>query len=399
MGCVSSASAVSPTPVRKLYPLERAISTLTVKAAGYINGIRFTQDTFRARVRKLVPKYPWLGFEIRNDDVVESPNIEMRVVEVDEDLPKEEFVSRVLTESQSTSFSAVFLFQAPRYNRSAVSVLTGHVVADAVNAAQFIADFLSDAEEFAPQQVPDIEKLIENIPDGPQQQVIDENVLRIPPNPAESLEGAIHFEALAMSFPLEPIMETCKLLHVRPQSILVAAEIYTIARTISHPESFTALNLCAVNTRKAFGLSPTAPFNAPASVYIPNSISADTTIKSVILHSQAEVSENVSKFPLIAFKAALNMTNKFVMPTSSISNLGAFESSNDIWAHGDMREFPGALKPLRNFVFHGMTSNNHFNLVLTYLVPGCEPAFVDSLRTNMERFLTSLPNIIDEPIL
>ena len=93
------------------------------------------------------------------------------------------------------------------------------------------------------------------------------------------------------------------------------------------------------------------------------------------------------------------MTNKFVMPTSSISNLGAFESSNDIWAHGDMRAFPDALKPLRNFVFHGMTSNNHFNLVLTYLVPGCEPAFVDSLRTNMERFLTSLPNIIDEPIL
>ena len=174
---------------------------------------------------------------------------------------------------------------------------------------------------------------------------------------------------------------------------------YTLIIDLFFPGRFVYLLAINVNTRKAFGLSPTAPFNAPASIYIPNSINTETTVKSVIVHSQAELDDSLSKFPLIAFKAALNMKNKFVMPTSAISNLGLFDTNFDIWAHGDMRVFPDALKPLRNFVFHGMTSNNHFNLVLTYLVPGCEPEFVTSLRTNIEKFLTSLPDVIDETIL
>lgn len=396
--CVSSAS-VGSSPVRKLFPLETAISTLTVKAAGYIDGIRFTEETFRDRIDKLTPKYPWLNLQIQNDEITDNGKLDVQIIEIEEDLPKEQFMSKVLTQSQSASFSAVFLFQSTRHSKSAISVLTGHVVADAVNAAHFIADFLSDATEFTPQEVPNITELLKQIPDEPQQEVSDENLLRVPPNPSPSLEGPIHFETITMSFPIDPIMKTCKLLNIRPQSILIAAEIYTLVRTIPHSESFNTLNLCAVNTRKAFGLSPTAPFNAPASIYIPNSINAETTVKSVILHSQAELDESLSKFPLIAFKAALNMKNKFVMPTSAISNLGLFDTKFDIWAHGDMRVFPDALRPLRNFVFHGMTSNNHLNLVLTYLVPGCEPEFVTSLRTNIENFLTSLPDIVDNTIL
>ena len=94
------------------------------------------------------------------------------------------------------------------------------------------------------------------------------------------------FKSICYSFPIDFLLKNCKLLNVRPQSILSIAELYSILNTLSINSECNAFNQVTINLRKQLNLSETIPFSPTSVIYILNNIIKNTIIKDLIIEFQ-----------------------------------------------------------------------------------------------------------------
>ena len=205
--------------------------------------------------------------------------------------------------------------------------------------------------------------------------------------------------AKCFSFNIKPILDFCHSINIKPQSFLSITELYSILNTFDHLNEIKTISQVAVNTRRYLNLFEFTPMCASTPIYIDLLINNSILIKDLMIEFNKKLFNNINNYILNHFKGLSLGELPLINPTSTISNIGKINISNEnIWIQGGMYNIPEILKKFQSFTFHVLTCGEKLNIVFTYIKPGCKDETINLLISNFLNFLNNFENLINKPI-
>jgi len=349
----------------------------------------------KERVEALRKRHPWVFYNQVNGLFQESGIPSFYEFSLEKDMDGVDFVQWSLDQARSNDFVSFWLYKSSKHNCLVVNA--NHSVTDGPLIGLFLSDLVGHPVEYEEKR-PNVKEMLDSIEENVQQ-FSSTNTLAVPINPSPE---DIHprFNTHCYSYDISDLMSVCTSLNVKPQAVLSVAELWAILHTLDQKEATNVMSMVSVNNRKNLNLKETSPLCPTSVIFIENSLEVNTTVKELIVSMQKKLDVLVPQYSLGHFKAFSFGRLKPPGTTSSISNIGKLPTENNtIFVTGGAYFMPDTMKCLRNFTHHALTSGNKLNITLTYLSPGCDNAFVGSLVSHFDSFMSNISNKLDERLI
>lgn len=386
---------------------ERQLSGTTVRAAAYLAQLP-TKEQVMSRLEDLVTTYPFLNERYSDGKFYSDSKPIISEVSFDNcgNMEESDFMSHVLSNLFSENDCEVFLVTRPSSEPGSIMISCRHSFCDGGLIGQLLADILSGKQINAVERILQT-KVIKNL-SGECQPIEDLKpnpefpLLVLPPSQSES-NDPLKYSAVCLQYDVGLIKNVCHSLKVRPQSLFSVAEIFSIAGALKQTKPFTIINQVSVNTRRYLKLDPRVATCYASPTYVKSEISNETTCKSLMMHIQQSIDNTVEKYCIGNLSCFINGSLIPVKCQSMISNVGIVSSDIPIWIQGGMNNIPESYRKLRSFTAHGATSHGANGdkgcLVMTFLVPSCEPEFINNMRNSLKWFLEHPNEALERKII
>ena len=128
--------------MNSLTKYELMLNSMTVRGLIYYENL-IDLNLIKNKINNLIPKYPWLTFQIKNEIFKNNyyPIFYEKEFLFTEKL---EFVSNILSDCKSMDFISFWRCFTKNSNNGAVLIIINHSIIDGVHLSNFISDFLEE---------------------------------------------------------------------------------------------------------------------------------------------------------------------------------------------------------------------------------------------------------------
>ncbi|EAY18088.1 hypothetical protein TVAG_306080 [Trichomonas vaginalis G3] len=366
-----------------------------VRAIAYMDVLP-SVEWIQKRMQVIENSYPVIKYKVENGEITRKGEYEIHNAK-DDGNSIEEFVSNCLTNMTPKSNFEIFLVQHGNSKSGAIMASCNHAFTDGRHMLNFMADFLSEQTEFPVIPHPNIPELIKDVVRS--QQTLDfSKQISVPNNPSPK-NIPPKYAAKCTSFDIQNVLKVCKSLGIKLQAFFSVSDIYAIAKTLKAKDPFEIGNQVSANVNSYLGIPENSPILASSLIYTLSKIDRSTKAGALMKEIQTKIDNNMSKNVLNHFACLTDGKFNVLNPLSLISNVGMRKTPYNIRVHGGMFEVPAVMSNLRRFTSHVVTTNNIGHITQTYLVPGCEDEFINTLNSHLMDMLNNPEDAIERSIL